>query len=93
MQNREVTEGKPKALKDRLMDFSVSVIHGLEALRHHPLGKHLANQLFRSATSIGANYEEAQAAESRADFAHKLQISLKELRETSYWLRLSERMV
>lgn len=38
--------------------------------------------------SVGANYEEAQGAESRTDFAHKLQLSLKELRESHYWLRL-----
>ena len=42
----------------------------------------------RSSTSAGANYEEAYGAESRADFIHKLQIVLKELRETLYWLRL-----
>lgn len=38
--------------------------------------------------AVGANYEEAQAAESREDFVHKLQIALKELRESNYWLRL-----
>ena len=79
-------------LRERLMDFAVNVIKGLETLRHHPEGKHLVNQLFRSTTSVGANYEEAQAAESRADFVHKMQIALKELRETSFWLRLSERV-
>lgn len=44
-------------------------------------------QLVRSGTSIGANISEAQSAESRADFVHKLSIALKEARETSYWLR------
>ena len=48
----------------------------------------MAGQLFRSGTSAGANYEEACGAESRADFIHKLQIALKELRESHYWLRL-----
>jgi len=42
----------------------------------------------RSATSAGANYEETRGAESRADFLHKSQLVLKELRETRYWLRL-----
>jgi four helix bundle protein len=42
----------------------------------------------RSATSCGANYEEARAAESRADFVHKMQVVLKELRESIYWLKL-----
>jgi four helix bundle protein len=45
----------------------------------------------RSATSAGANYQEARGAESRADFVHKLQVVLKELRETQYWLFLVER--
>lgn len=48
----------------------------------------LANQLLRSGTSIGANVEEGQAAQSRADFLSKLSIACKEARETHYWLRL-----
>jgi four helix bundle protein len=48
----------------------------------------MARQILRSATSCGANYEEACGAESRADFIHKMQVVLKELRETLYWLRL-----
>ena len=52
------------------------------------MGRTLAKQLILSGTSIGANVEESQAAQSTADFIHKLQISLKEARETRYWLRL-----
>ena len=48
----------------------------------------MANQLLRSGTSIGANVEEAQAGQSRADFLSKLSIACKEARETHYWLRL-----
>ena len=51
-------------------------------------GKKIADQLMRCATSIGANYEEAHGAQSRADFAHKMQIALKESRETRYWMCL-----
>ena len=51
------------------------------------VGRHIGKQLMRSATSAGANYEEACGAESRADFIHKMQVSLKELRETFFWLR------
>jgi four helix bundle protein len=51
-------------------------------------GRILAQQLLRSGTSIGANVEEAQAGQSRADFVHKNGIALKEARETVYWLRL-----
>jgi len=49
----------------------------------------LASQLWRSGTSIGANVEEAQAAQSRADFRSKMAIAAKEARETHYWLRLT----
>ncbi|MDJ1179056.1 four helix bundle protein [Roseofilum sp. BLCC_M91] len=52
------------------------------------VGKTLGKQLLRSGTSIGANVEEAQAAQSKADFVNKLNIALKEARETDYWLRL-----
>jgi four helix bundle protein len=52
------------------------------------VGRRVGDQLLRSGTSAGANYEEARGAESKDDFAHKLQIALKELRESNYWLRL-----
>jgi len=48
----------------------------------------LANQLFKSSTSIGANVREAQNAESKADFIHKFKIAIKEVDETEYWLAL-----
>jgi four helix bundle protein len=51
----------------------------------------LADQLLRSATSVGANTQEARSAESTADFIHKLQIGLKELREADYWLTIIEK--
>jgi len=57
-----------------------------------PLGRRIApirKQLLRSGTSVGANIEESQSAESRYDFAHKIALALKEARETHYWLRLS----
>jgi four helix bundle protein len=50
----------------------------------------LAKQLFRSGTSIGANVREAQGAESRADFIHKMKIAYKETEETQYWLSLCQ---
>ena len=49
----------------------------------------LASQLWRAGTSIGANVEEAQAAQSRADFRSKMSIAAKEARESHYWLRLT----
>ena len=54
----------------------------------YPMGRHVAGQLVRCGTSPAPNYEEACAAESRADFAHKLSICLKELRESRCWIRL-----
>ena len=52
----------------------------------------ISNQLLKSGTSIGANVFEAQYAESRLDFIHKMKIALKEANETLYWLRLCEKM-
>jgi four helix bundle protein len=54
------------------------------------MARNLAQQLLKSSTSVGANIEEAQAAQSRADFVNKCSIALKECRETIYWLRLLE---
>jgi four helix bundle protein len=51
-------------------------------------GKHICGQILRSGTSPAPNYGEAQSAESRADFIHKLKIALKELRETEIWLKI-----
>ncbi len=78
-------------LSDRLLNFSAAVIKLAKALRKGPVDNHIARQIVRSATSAGANYEEACSGESRADFIHKLQIALKELNETLYWLRLIEK--
>jgi len=60
----------------------------LPMLPDDPAAKHAAKQLWRSATGGGANYEEARAAESCADFVHKVRVATKELRETLYWLRV-----
>lgn len=75
-------------LNDRLLEYGVRIIKLVESLPKTLVGRRIGDQLLRSGTSAGANYEEAQAAESREDFVHKLQIALKELRESNYWLRL-----
>jgi four helix bundle protein len=75
-------------ISDRLLNFAIEVIKIIEKLRRSLVGRQIAGQLLRSSTSAGANYEEASGAESRLDFVHKLQIVLKELRESIYWLRL-----
>ena len=75
-------------LEDRLIDFAVRIINLADSLPNSPAGKHIARQLLRSGTSPAPNYAEARGAESDADFVHKLKIALKELNETSVWLRM-----
>ncbi|KAB2311633.1 four helix bundle protein [Betaproteobacteria bacterium SCN2] len=75
-------------LDERLLAYGAAVIKLVETLPPSIAGRRIGDQLLRSGTSVGANFEEAQGAESRSDFAHKLQIALKELRESCYWLRL-----
>ena len=75
-------------LVDYSMDFSVFIVNICDAIK----GKSaLTNQLLRSGTSIGANIHEANYAQSKADFVHKLQIALKECYESAYWLELFAR--
>jgi four helix bundle protein len=75
-------------LQKRLFKFAIEVIKLLRALKGGNDLKIISNQLGKSATSSGANYEEAQGAVSRADFGNKVGISLKEMREANYWLRI-----
>jgi four helix bundle protein len=69
-------------LESRLIEFGSRIIDVVESLPDTIAGKHLGGQLVRSGTAPALNYGEAQAAESRADFIHKMKIALKELRET-----------
>jgi len=78
-------------LEDRLIDFAVMALDIAENLPRTQTGLHIAGQLSRSGTSPAANYGEAQGAESRRDFIHKLKVSLKELKETRIWLKIIER--
>ena len=78
-------------LSERLLDFAADVIKLIVRFNKTAEGRHIGGQLMRSTSSAGANYEEACGAESRADFIHKLQIVLKELRESLYWLRLTKK--
>jgi four helix bundle protein len=75
-------------LEDRLLNFASAVIDLSESLPNTRAGNHLAGQVLRSGTSPYPNHGEAEAAESREDFIHKLKICLKELRETRRWARL-----
>jgi len=82
----------PPELEERLVDFGAAICQSLRRLPADLVGFHVGRQLVRSATSPAANYAEARSTESRRDFVHKLQICLKELRETSVWLRLAKRL-
>jgi len=75
-------------VSNRLLEFAVRIGKVVDALPDTRLGRHVAGQLVRCGTSPPPNYEEARAAESRADFVHKLGICLKELRESRAWIRL-----
>jgi four helix bundle protein len=75
-------------LEERLVNFAVSIIDIIEVLPSTRAGNHIAGQLVRSGTSPAPNYGEAQSAESRKDFVHKMKIALKELRETRVWLQI-----
>jgi four helix bundle protein len=82
-------EQKENAILNLTIEFSIeaiSFVEQLEAKRKFVV----ANQLLKSATSIGANVHEAQNAESKADFIHKLKIAHKEADETMYWLIICE---
>ena len=87
----KTSQSRADALEDRLIDFAVRIINLSASLPKTPAGKHTAAQILRAGTSPAPNYGEARGAESHADFVHKMRIVLKELNETSIWLRIIQR--
>ena len=79
---------KEHDLRGRLFKFAVDVLKMLGELKGAKEIDVIKYQLSKSSTSSGANYEESQAAVSKADFTNKIGISLKEMRESNYWLRI-----
>lgn len=76
-------------IEQRTFEFAVRIVKLCQVLDKTPgVPRTLANQIMRSGTSVGANVEEAQAGQSKADFISKMSIATKEARETLYWLRL-----
>ena len=75
-------------LQERLIDYAVRIIKMSEKLPNTKTGNHIRTQILKSGTSPAPNYGEAQSAESKSDFIHKLKIALKELRETEVWLKI-----
>ena len=91
MQAAKHSQSRANELEERLIDFAVRIVKLSANLPRTPAGKHIAGQIMRSGTSPAPNYGEARGAESHADFVHKLRIVLKELNETSIWLRVIKR--
>jgi len=75
-------------LEERLIKFAAIIIKLAETLPNSPIGNHMKGQICRSGTSPALNYGEAQSAESKKDFIHKMSICLKELRETFVALKI-----
>ena len=86
-----MSEDKHNIIREKAMNFSVRMYHLNEFLIEKRKYS-IADQVFRSGTSIGANLSEAVRAESEQDFVHKYGIALKEAEETLYWLELSQRV-
>ena len=86
-------EGNTKKydLEDRLIAFALLILQIVELLPSDKIGNHIGGQLLRSGTSPAFNYGEAQAAESKNDFIHKMKICLKELKETKIALKIITR--
>lgn len=82
------TNKKPNILKEKSYQFALNIIRVYQSLQNDKREFVLSKQLLRSGTAIGALVEEANQAESRADFIHKLSIANKEANETKYWIRL-----
>ncbi|MBC8883703.1 four helix bundle protein [Flavobacterium piscinae] len=75
-------------LNERLIDFAVQIINISDSIKNSKAGNHLCGQIIRSGSSPALNYSEAQSAESKNDFIHKMSIVLKELRETLACLKI-----
>jgi len=81
-------DGQRFDIQERTFDFAVEVVKLADRLPSTVAGTEIGRQVARSASSVGANVEEADAAESKRDFVHKMSIAHKEARESRYWLRL-----
>jgi four helix bundle protein len=75
-------------IHDRLLKFGIRIVKLCRILSRNLENRVIADQLIRSGTSVGANMQEADAAASRKDFIHKVNIAKKEVQETNYWLKI-----
>jgi four helix bundle protein len=88
LRRSSMPERSPTDIQKRTFDFAVCIIRLVDKLPRTLATTEIGRQMLRSGTSVGANVQEADAAESRSDFIHKMGIALKEARETRYWLGL-----
>ena len=88
-----MTQRSPTDIQKRTFDFAVRIVNLVDKLPRTLAAMEIGKQLLRSGTSVGANVQEADAAESRSDFIHKMSITLKEARESRYWLSLIDTTV
>jgi four helix bundle protein len=85
-----MAERSPAAIQPRTFEFAKRIVKLVDRLPRTLAAAEIGRQMLRSGTSVGANMQEADAAESRSDFIHKVSIALKEARETRYWLVLTD---
>ena len=78
---------QPRNIQERTFEFAVRVVKLVDRLPRTTSGMQLGRQLVASSTSIGANMQEADGAETKKDFIHKTGVSLKEAKESHFWLR------
>jgi len=78
-------------LEERFIDYAIRISNVVDEIDKSKLGNHIAGQLVRSGSSPALNYGEAQSAESRKDFVHKMKVVLKELKESRICLKIAER--
>ena len=83
-----MADRSPTDIQQRTFEFAKRIVNLVDRLPRTLAATEIGRQMLRSGTSVGANMQEADAAESRSDFIHKVSIALKEARETRYWLAL-----
>jgi four helix bundle protein len=87
-QAQNPNDKKKYDLEERTAQFGEAIIEFVKTLPKDPINSQLISQIIRAGTSIGANYMEADGAESKKDFRHKISICKKESKETKHWLRM-----
>ena len=93
MQMQKIEIQKHSHLDERTIQFGMLCMWVCEQLPKDYAGKNIADQLFRSSTSVAANYAESSEPESDADFIHRIKIAMKELKESRVWLRFAREML